>query len=162
MSASIHVMIRRLPHAVALGTPLPAYQSEHAAGMDVHAAIAEPVTVPPGGIVRIPSGFALAVPEGYEAQIRPRSGLASKYGITLPNTPGTIDADYRGEIQIALINLGHKPFTLEPNMRIAQMIIVPLPHVTWQEVDALPDTARGAGGFGHTGFAAAKRPGSFA
>ncbi len=151
MPLPLHVSIQRLPHAVALQTPLPAYQSEHAAGMDVHAAIAEPMSIEPGQIVRVPTGFALAVPEGYEAQLRPRSGLAAKHGITLPNSPGTIDSDYRGEVQVALINLGREPITIEPNMRIAQMLITPVPRITWNPVEQLPPTPRGAGGFGHTG-----------
>ncbi len=131
--------------------PLPDYQSEHAAGMDVHAAIAGPVTIEPGQIRLIPCGFAMAIPVGYEAQIRPRSGLASKYGVTLPNTPGTIDADYRGEVMVALINHGGSTFEVTPGMRIAQMIVKPVPRTVWQEVDELPETGRGSGGFGHTG-----------
>lgn len=132
-------------------TPLPEYQSEHAAGMDVHAALEYSVTIQPGEIHLIPCGFAMAVPVGYEAQVRPRSGLATKHGISMPNAPGTIDADYRGEVKILLVNHGRKPFTIDPGTRIAQMLIKPVPRVTWQEVDNLPPTDRGEGGFGHTG-----------
>ncbi|MEM6258725.1 MAG: dUTP diphosphatase [Planctomycetota bacterium] len=132
-------------------SPLPAYQSEHAAGMDVHAFLGEDATIEPGKIAMIPTGFAIAVPEGYEAQLRPRSGLACKFGVTLPNAIGTIDADYRGEVKVALINLGEEPFTVEPGMRICQMIIKEVPKCVWQEVDELSETVRGAGGFGHTG-----------
>jgi len=132
-------------------TPLPTYQSEHAAGMDVHAFLSENVTIAPGKIAMIPTGFAIAVPEGYEAQLRPRSGLACKFGVTLPNCTGTIDADYRGEVKVALINLGQEPFVVEPGMRVAQMIIKEVPKCVWQEVDELSDTVRGQGGFGHTG-----------
>ncbi|MFN3166593.1 MAG: dUTP diphosphatase [Phycisphaeraceae bacterium] len=132
-------------------TPLPAYQSEHAAGMDVHAHLTEPHTIAPGEIYLCPTGFAIAVPEGYEAQLRPRSGLACKFGVTLPNAVGTIDADYRGEVKVALINLGQSAFTIEPGMRVCQMIIKPVPRCVWREVDELSVTVRGAGGFGHTG-----------
>ena len=149
MSDTIPIQIKRLPHGD--GMPLPEYQSEHAAGMDIHAAVSDPLTLAPGEVVMVPTGFAIAVPVGYEAQVRPRSGLASKHGVTLPNTPGTIDADYRGEVKVALINLGGEPFTVERGMRIAQMIVKPVPRAAWVEVDELPDTARGEGGFGHTG-----------
>jgi len=119
--------------------------------MDLHACLAEPGTIEPGKIAMIPCGFAMAVPVGYEAQVRPRSGLASKFGITLPNAPGTIDADYRGEVKVPLINHGHAPFTVEPRMRIAQMLITPVPRTQWLEVSELPPTDRADGGFGHTG-----------
>ncbi len=145
----IRVPIMRLPgndHS-----PLPSYQSAHAAGMDLHAHLDAPVTLEPGEIHLIPCGFAMAVPVGYEAQVRPRSGLASKHGISMPNTPGTIDADYRGEVKVPLVNLSRKPFIIEPGMRIAQMLIKPLPRTEWIEVDELPPTDRGEGGFGHTG-----------
>lgn len=133
--------------------PLPQYQSQHAAGMDVYAAPPEdaPVAIEPGMIALIPCGFAMAIPQGYEAQIRPRSGLAVQWGISMPNTPGTIDADYRGEIKVPLICLGQKPFTVTRGMRIAQMIIKPVPRTQWVEVSELPPTTRGTGGFGHTG-----------
>ena len=130
---------------------LPAYQSEHAAGMDLSAALEFNVTLEPGEIAVVPCGFALAVPVGYEAQIRPRSGLASKHGISMPNTPGTIDADYRGEVKVPLVNLGREAFTVTPGMRIAQMIIKPVPRTQWEQVTELPPTTRGEGGFGHTG-----------
>jgi dUTP pyrophosphatase len=125
--------------------------TEHSAGFDLAAAVAAPTTIAPGQIAVIACGFAMALPEGYEAQVRPRSGLASKHGITLVNSPGTIDSDYRGEVKVPLINLGRQPFTIEPGMRIAQMLILPVPRVELVEVDELDDTKRGAGGFGHTG-----------
>jgi len=121
------------------------------AGMDVCAAVESSVTLKPGDIRLIPCGFSMAVPNGYEAQVRPRSGLASKFGITLINSPGTIDADYRGEVFVPLINHGQADFVIERGMRIAQMLIVPVPEVSVMEVDSLDDTQRGAGGFGHTG-----------
>ena len=145
------VAITRLPHSS--GLDLPAYQSAHAAGMDLCAAIAHNVTIEIGAIELVPTGLAIALPEGYEAQVRPRSGLATKHGVTLPNSPGTIDADYRGEIKVGLINHGAAPFTIERGMRIAQMIVAPVTRVTWNEVDQLDETERGAGGFGHTGGA---------
>lgn len=146
---TVPCQIKRLAGNV--DSPLPAYQSEHAAGMDVHAHLAERVTIQPGKIFLVPTGFAIAVPEGYEAQLRPRSGLACKFGVTLPNCTGTIDADYRGEVKVALINLGDVDFIVEPGMRVAQMIIKEVPKCVWQEVDELSETVRGAGGFGHTG-----------
>src|SRR5271168_1234972 len=121
------------------------------AGFDLPAAVAEATVIAPGEIRLIPCGFAMAVPKGYEAQVRPRSGLASKHGITLINTPGTIDSDYRGEVHVPVINLGKTTFTIEPNMRIAQMLILPVPEVEILEVAELEETARGSGGFGHTG-----------
>ena len=130
---------------------LPAYQSEHAAGFDLHAAIAEPVSIEAGEIQLISCGFAMSIPPGWEAQVRPRSGLASRHGISLPNSPGTIDADYRGEVRVPLINLGREAFTVEPSMRIAQMVIAPVARVRIVEVEDLSETARGAGGFGSTG-----------
>jgi dUTP pyrophosphatase len=149
MTTTVRIPIRRLPGSDDL--PLPTYQTAHAAAMDVAAAVAAPLWLAPGAIALVPCGFALAVPEGHEAQLRPRSGLASKHGVTIINTPGTIDADYRGEVKVAVINLGAEPFTIERGMRIAQMLIVPVPRVTWEPVTDLPDTPRGAGGFGHTG-----------
>jgi len=145
---TLSVSIARLP---GYDGPLPDYQSAHAAGMDLHAWLPFATVIEPGRIEVIPTGFSLAVPVGYEAQVRPRSGLASKHGITLPNAPGTIDADYRGPVKVPLINLGREPFRIEPAMRIAQMLITPVPRVQWQEVDVLPPTERGDGGFGHTG-----------
>jgi dUTP pyrophosphatase len=122
-----------------------------AAGFDLPAAVAEPVVLAPGDIRVVPCGFAMALPPGYEAQVRPRSGLASRHGVTLVNTPGTIDADYRGEVQVPLINLGRADFTVERGMRVAQMLVLPVPPVRLLEVEELDDTDRGSGGFGHTG-----------
>ncbi len=130
---------------------LPAFMTDGAAAMDVRAAIPDEVTLNPGDIRLIACGFAMAIPAGYEAQIRPRSGLASKHGITLINSPGTIDSDYRGEIQVPLINLGKEPFVVKRGMRIAQMLIAAVPAVELLEVDELTTTARGIRGFGHTG-----------
>ena len=121
------------------------------AGFDLRAAVAAPVTLKAGEIRLIPCGFAMALPPGYEAQVRPRSGLAAKHGVTLVNSPGTIDSDYRGEVQAPMINLGTAPFVVEHGMRIAQMLICPVPSVQLVETDDLDQTARGAGGFGHTG-----------
>ncbi len=151
MEKNLEVMISRLPGCD--DVPLPAYQSEHAAGMDLHAAVPgdAPVTIAPGAIVLVPCGFAMAVPVGFEAQVRPRSGLALKHGISMPNTPGTIDADYRGQVQVPLVNLGTQPFVVTRGMRIAQMLIKPIWRTQWREVAQLPDTQRGEGGFGHTG-----------
>ena len=131
--------------------PLPTRMTEHAAGFDLRAAVAESVTLKPGQIQLIPCGFSMALPPGYEAQVRPRSGLASKHGLTIINAPGTIDADYRGEVHVPLINHGTEPFEVTRGMRIAQMLIVPVPKVDLIEVDELDETARGKGGFGHTG-----------
>jgi dUTP pyrophosphatase len=133
------------------GLPLPMRMSEHAAGFDLPAAVPQPLALAPMQIALIPCGFAMALPEGYEAQIRPRSGLATRHGITLVNTPGTIDADYRGQVQVPVINLGQAPFTIERGMRIAQMVVMPVPRVELAEVAELDDTTRGQGGFGHTG-----------
>jgi dUTP pyrophosphatase len=146
-TARTTLSIRRLSELATI----PAYQTEHAAGMDLHAAIDAPIALAPGDIAVIPIGIAIAVPVGYEAQVRPRSGLSSRHGITVPNSPGTIDADYRGEVKVALINLGREPFTVEPGMRIAQMVISPIAHCAIEEVDELSDTERGDGGFGSTG-----------
>ncbi|MDP6057750.1 MAG: dUTP diphosphatase, partial [Pirellulaceae bacterium] len=145
----ITVQIQRLPGNE--DVPLPEYQSEHAAGMDVHAAVPHQTIIKPGQITLVPCGFAIAVPLGYEAQIRPRSGLAMKHGISLPNTPGTIDADYRGQVCVALINHSSASFTVKRCMRVAQLIIKPVPRIQWQLTDQLPSTSRGDGGFGHTG-----------
>lgn len=134
------------------GAQLPAYQTAHAAGMDLHACLEEPLTLKPGQIALVPCGFAIAVPEGFEAQVRPRSGLATKHGIGMPNAPGTIDADYRGEVKVPLINLGQAPFVVEHGARIAQMVIAPVARATVREVAELEATARGAGGFGSTGI----------
>ncbi|MFG0252942.1 MAG: dUTP diphosphatase [Phycisphaerales bacterium JB038] len=133
------------------GAIVPSYQSEQAAGLDLHACLQEPRVLAPGDIAMIPCGFAMAVPVGFEAQVRPRSGLASKFGISMPNAPGTIDADYRGEVMVPLINLGRRSFTIEPGMRFAQMVIAPIAHARVRRVASLEETDRGSGGFGSTG-----------
>ena len=145
----VRVQIQRLPGTRDL--PPPTRMTPGAAGFDLHAAIEADVTIEPGQIKMIPCGFRMALPPGYEAQVRPRSGLASKFGVTLPNSPGTIDADYRGDCFVPLINHGQAAFTVERGMRVAQMVIVPVPPVELFEVGALDATARGAGGFGSTG-----------
>jgi dUTP pyrophosphatase len=150
---TITVAITKLPHGDDL--PLPSYATKSSAGMDVLAAIDADVTLPPQARALIPTGIAIALPEGYEAQIRPRSGLALKHGISLVNTPGTIDADYRGEIKVLLINLGQEPFTVTRGMRLAQMVVAPFTQAAWQEVASLDETERGQGGFGSTGIKAA-------
>lgn len=150
MNDPITVQLKRLPASADL--PLPTRMTAEAAGFDLPAAVAEPVTLRPGDIRLIPCGFAMALPRGYEAQVRPRSGLASRHGITCVNAPGTIDADYRGEVMVPLINLGTAPFTVERGMRVAQMLVLPVPPVRLVEVDDLPPTPRAAGGFGHTGI----------
>ena len=150
MTTPFRVQIRRLPSSE--GLPLPAYMTAHAAGMDLHAAVDGEVTIGPGEIVLVPTGFEVAIPEGFEGQVRPRSGLAMKHGITLPNTPGTIDADYRGEIRVPLINLGREAFVLTRGMRIAQLLIAPVIQIAWDEVSDLPETSRARGGFGHSGL----------
>ncbi|HMD37448.1 MAG TPA: dUTP diphosphatase [Vicinamibacterales bacterium] len=146
---TLTMQIRRLPHAE--GLPLPAYQTAGAAGMDLHAAVSDNVVVDPGSIVLVPTGLEIAIPSGFEAQVRPRSGLAVKHGISLPNTPATIDSDYRGEIRVPLINLGRETFVVSRGMRIAQLVVAPVMRVAWEEVAELPSTARAAGGFGHSG-----------
>ena len=146
---NITINVKRLPHAE--GSALPAYQSAGAAGMDIMAALAEPVYLAPGVRTAIPTGLSMSVPAGYEAQIRPRSGLAFRHGLTVVNAPGTIDSDYRGEIKILLINLGAETIEISHGMRIAQMVIAPVVQASLQEVDSLSDTDRGAGGFGSTG-----------
>jgi dUTP pyrophosphatase len=148
----ITIQIAWLPHGKGLDNP--SYQTLHSAGMDLQAAVVEPVVIAPQQRVLIPCGFVMAIPDGHEAQIRPRSGLALKNGITLPNSPGTIDADYRGELKIIMINLGSEPFTVIRGMRIAQMVIAPVTRAAWQPVDSpehLSSTTRGTGGFGSTG-----------
>jgi len=147
----VAVQLKTLPHFD--GLALPAYETAHAAGMDLRAAVAEdePVTLKPGARALIPTGLSMALPEGFEAQVRPRSGLAAKHGVTCLNTPGTIDADYRGEVKVILINLGQDPFVIKRGERIAQMVIAPVTQARWDLVDALPDSVRGEGGFGSTG-----------
>ena len=146
---SVAVRLQRLPHAADL--PLPAYETAGAAGMDLRAAVDGEVTLAPMERAALPSGIAIALPEGYEAQVRPRSGLARRAGIACVNAPGTVDSDYRGEIMVILVNLGSEPVTFARGDRIAQLVVAPVSRVTWQEVDTLDETARGAGGFGSTG-----------
>jgi dUTP pyrophosphatase len=146
---ALTLQIRRL--ASAEGLALPCYMTPGAAGMDLHAALAEDVLIEPGGITLVPTGLEVAIPEGFEGQVRPRSGLALKHGISLPNTPATIDSDYRGEIRVPLINLGREAFLVTRGMRIAQLVVSPVARVTWDEVEVLPETDRGGKGFGHSG-----------
>jgi len=148
-TTDVRVAITRLPDGD--GLPLPVYMSALAAGADVCAAVREDLTLAPGARALVPTGFAIAVPPGFEAQIRPRSGLALKAGITIPNAPGTIDADYRGPVGVILANLGSAPFVIRRGDRIAQMVIAPVARGAFDEVDALPETARGDRGFGSTG-----------
>jgi dUTP pyrophosphatase len=150
---TVTIKVRRLPRSADL--PLPAYETEQSAGMDLRAAVAEdaPVTLQPGARALIPTGLAIALPPGFEAQVRPRSGLALKHGITCLNSPGTVDADYRGELAVILVNLGQEPFVIRRGERIAQMVIAPVTQGVFAEVETLDDTARGAGGFGSTGKA---------
>lgn len=131
--------------------PVPAYATEQSAGMDLKAAIQEPIVLEPLGRALVPTGLHIALPAGFEAQIRPRSGLAAKQGVTVLNTPGTIDADYRGEIKVILVNLSNTPFTVNPGERIAQMVVARYEQVEWEETDSLDETGRGEGGFGSTG-----------
>jgi dUTP pyrophosphatase len=145
----VEVAIQRLEHGADL--PLPAYETAGSAGLDLLAAVAADLIIQSGQRELVPSGIAIALPAGYEAQIRPRSGLAAKHGITLLNAPGTIDADYRGEIKVILANLGADAFTVTRGMRIAQMVVAPVSRVVWSAAETLDETARGAGGFGSTG-----------
>ena len=149
MTIALTVQIRRLSSAE--GLALPTYMTPGAAGMDLHAATDQDVLIEPGGIVLVPTGLEVAIPEGFEGQVRPRSGLAVKHGISLPNTPATIDSDYRGEIRVPLINLGREAFRVSRGMRIAQLVVAPVARVRWDEVDVLPETGRGGKGFGHSG-----------
>jgi dUTP pyrophosphatase len=153
---ALNVPLQRLPHA--LGLPLPAYASALAAGIDLLAAVAEPVTLARGERARVPTGIAIALPQGFEAQVRPRSGLAARHGVTVLNSPGTVDADYRGEIAVILINLGEAPFRVERGMRIAQLVVAPVTAVRWRETGTLPETERADGGFGSTGVAVPAPP----
>jgi dUTP pyrophosphatase len=148
---TIEIAVRRLPHNEDL--PLPAYETALSAGMDLRAAVAGDLTLAAGARALVPTGLAIALPAGFEAQVRPRSGLALKHGVTCLNTPGTIDADYRGEVQVLLINLGETPFVIKRGERIAQMVIAPVTQGSWGETETLDETARGAGGFGSTGKA---------
>lgn len=147
--APVPVAIRRLSHGQ--GLPLPAPATAMSAGADLLAAVTEPLTLEPGARALVPTGVAIQLPEGFEAQVRPRSGLALNHGVTLLNSPGTIDADYRGEIGVVLVNLGAEPFRVTRGMRIAQLVVQPVSRVRWREADTLDDTGRGAGGFGSTG-----------
>ncbi|KRQ07332.1 dUTP diphosphatase [Bradyrhizobium sp. DASA03076] len=151
MSSKVTVELQRLPHAD--GLALPAYQSAEAAGLDLMAAVAEgePMTLTPGQYALVPTGLAIALPPGHEAQVRPRSGLAAKHGVTVLNSPGTVDADYRGEIKVILINHGPAPFVIKRGERIAQMVIAPVVQAALVPVATLSPTDRGAGGFGSTG-----------
>lgn len=149
--SDVTVQVCPLPHFA--GLQLPAYETTGSAGMDVRAAVpeGEPITLAPGARAMVPTGLSVAIPEGYEIQVRPRSGLAAKHGLTCLNTPGTIDSDYRGEIKVILINLGAEPFTIQRGERIAQLVLAPVTRLAWDEVGVLGETARGAGGFGSTG-----------
>jgi dUTP diphosphatase len=149
--SAVEVRIMRLPHGKDL--PLPSYQSAHAAGLDLIAALPadEPLTLSPGARALVPTGIAIALPAGHEAQVRPRSGLAARHGLTVLNAPGTIDADYRGEVQVLLINLGSEAVTIARGMRIAQMVVAPIARAVLRETSSLNDTPRGSGGFGSTG-----------
>jgi dUTP pyrophosphatase len=147
----ITIRVQRLPHAE--GVELPTYMTAGAAGADVRAAVTEAVTIAPGDIVMIPTGLTIEIPAGFEVQIRPRSGLAVKHGVTLPNSPATIDSDYRGEIRVGLVNLGREAFTIERGMRIAQMVAAPVTRIEWEQTETLSTSTRGAGGFGHSGTA---------
>jgi len=152
--SEVKVDVARLPHGA--GLELPAYESTLAAGMDLLAAVEGEVVIAPGARALVPTGLAIALPPGFEAQIRPRSGLALKQGITVVNAPGTIDADYRGEVGVILINHGDTPFTIDRGLRIAQMVVAPVTQAVWNEVDELTESARGTGGFGSTGTAGAR------
>jgi dUTP pyrophosphatase len=145
------IPLKRLPHNLDL--PLPAYETVDAAGMDLRAAVPEdePIVLRPGARFAVPTGLSMAIPSGFEGQVRPRSGLALKFGVTCLNTPGTVDADYRGEVKVILINLGEEDFTIRRGDRIAQMVIAPVIQSAWAEVENLDETVRGAGGFGSTG-----------
>ncbi len=147
---SVEVAVRRLPHAADL--PLPRYATAQSAGMDLLAALESEVVLAPGERRLIPSGLAIALPAGYEAQVRPRSGLALKHGVTCLNTPGTIDADYRGEIGVILVNLGQEPFTIVRGSRIAQLVVAAVDRAAWRQVEMLEESERGDGGFGSTGL----------
>ncbi len=147
MADTVKVRVKRLPNGV--GLELPRYATEGAAGMDVVSA--ETVTLAPGARHPVATGLALAIPQGYEIQVRPRSGLALKHGVTVPNTPGTIDSDYRGELKVIMINHGAEPFPIARGDRVAQLVLAPVTQAAWDEVDELEETARGEGGFGSTG-----------
>lgn len=149
-ASRVAVAVVVLPHGE--GLPLPAYETDGAAGCDLRAAVEAPLSIPPGGRALVPTGLCIALPHGFEGQVRPRSGLALKHGVTVLNAPGTIDADYRGEVQVALVNLGSWAYVVERGARIAQLVVAPVTQVAFTEVEALDATARGAGGFGSTGL----------
>ncbi len=146
---TVAVSVKRFPHGE--GLPLPSYATAGAAGIDLMAAIGDPLVLAPGQRTLVPTGLAIALPPGYELQVRPRSGLALKNGIVMPNSPGTVDEDYRGELQVIVMNAGTEAFTITRGMRIAQAVLAPVLRIVWVETETLPDTARGAGGFGSTG-----------
>lgn len=150
MQIPLAVTVRRLPNGRDL--PLPTYETGAAAGMDLVAAVENDLVLEPGARALVPTGIQVALPAGFDGQIRPRSGLALRHGVTVLNTPGTIDADYRGEIGVVLVNLGQASFTVTRGMRIAQLVVAPVAKVGWREVEALPESGRGAGGFGSTGI----------
>ena len=152
LTVPVTVPVRHLPHAE--GLPLPAYATADSAGLDLIAAVNAPVILGPGARALIPTGIVIELPSGFEAQVRPRSGLALKHGITVLNAPGTIDADYRGEVGVILVNLGEGPFAVERGMRVAQMVVQPVSRVTWDEQEELGASERGQGGFGSTGTGA--------
>ncbi|MCU0229889.1 MAG: dUTP diphosphatase [Acidobacteria bacterium] len=149
MTAAVTVRVKRLPHGA--GLPLPAYATDGAAGMDLRAAVTEPLVLPPGGRAVVPTGLIVEIPAGFEGQVRARSGLALRAGVGLPNAPGTIDSDYRGELGVLLVNWGDTPFTIARGDRIAQLVIAPVARAVLEAVDDLGGTARDGGGFGHTG-----------
>ena len=152
-AAPLDVAVTRLDDAADL--PLPAYATEGSSGLDLMASIAGPLTVAPGGRALVPTGIKIALPEGFEAQVRPRSGLAHRHGVGVLNAPGTVDADYRGEISVILVNLGADPFVVERGMRIAQLVVAPVARIAWRETAELPGSARGADGYGSTGLVGA-------
>ena len=149
VASHVAVAVQILPHGAGLG--LPEYATAQSAGVDLRAAVSEPVTLDPGGRALVPTGLALGLPPGYEAQVRPRSGLALNNGLTVLNSPGTIDADYRGEVGVILINHGADPFVVERGMRVGQLVVTPVTQLRFEECSSLDDTGRGAGGFGSTG-----------
>lgn len=154
----VTVLLQRLPHGADL--PLPAYETDGAAGLDLRAAIVLPVTLAPGERALVPTGLAMQLPEGFEGQVRPRSGLALRHGVTVLNAPGTVDSDYRGEVSVVLINHGNEPFMVTRGDRIAQLVVAPVSHARLSEVATLDETARGAGGYGSTGVSGSSRVGN--
>lgn len=151
MKAAVRIRVARLEHAADL--PLPAYASAGSAGLDLRAAITGEIELAPAGRAMVPTGLVLEIPPGYEGQVRPRSGLAIRHGVTMANPPGTIDSDFRGELQVLLVNLGEEPFTLRRGDRVAQLVVAPVTRIEWDETANLSPTGRGIGGFGSTGLA---------